>query len=223
MKMLSLLVACALLSTSAARAEQPLKNKVARATEVLDSLLGGKDRPPPQLLSATSCVLVVPRIIKGAFGFGGRRGKGVVSCRNDDSWSALAFVKITAVSFGFQLGGQSTDLVLLVINDRSMRSLLKSKFTIGVDASVTAGPRSAEVQASTDIRLDAEIYSYSSSKGLFAGAALDGARVTLLRGQIAEYYDAYVRPEDILFGSVAVDLPAEARRFREALQTGFRQ
>ena len=218
MKMLlSLLVACSLLSISPAKAAQPLRDKVARATEVLEKLLTGEDRPPPQLLSATSCVMVVPRIIKGAIGFGGRRGKGVVSCRNGNSWSPLAFVKITGGSFGLQIGGQSTDLVLLVVDDRSMRSLLKSKFTIGADASATAGPRSAEVQASTDIRLDAEIYSYSSSKGLFAGAALDGAKVSLLRGQLADYYNAYLRPEDILFGSVEVELPAEARRFREAL------
>lgn len=217
MKVLSLLVVCSVLSLSAAEAAAPLRDKVARATEVLEKLLNGEDRPPAQLLSATSCVLVVPRIIKGAFGFGGRRGKGVVSCRNENAWSPLAFVKITGGSFGLQIGGQSTDLVLLVVDDRSMRSLLKSKFTIGVDASVTAGPRSAEVQASTDIRLDAEIYSYSTSKGLFAGAALDGARVSLLRGQIADYYDAYLRPEDILFGNADVDLPSEARRFREAL------
>ena len=167
--------------------------------------------------------MVVPRVIKGAFGFGGRRGKGVVSCRNDNAWSPLAFVKITGGSFGFQIGGQSTDLVLLIIDDRSMRSLLKSKFTIGVDASATAGPRSAEAQAATDIRLDAEIYGYSSSKGLFAGAALDGTGVTLLRPQLNDYYKAYLRPEDVLFGSVEVDLPPEARRFREALQAGFRQ
>ena len=202
-----------LVAPSLAAARTP-HQRVSAATEVLESLLQGADRPPSHLLDATTCLLVVPRLIKGALGFGGRRGKGVIACRSQGGgWNPPAFVKISGASFGFQIGGQSTELVLLIVNERSVRSLLKSKFTIGVDASLAAGPRSYQALASTDIRLDAEIYSYATSKGLFVGAAVEGARVALDRKSIAAFYDSYLRPEDILFGRTDVTVPPEGRSF----------
>ena len=214
---LILVALCATLTTPAMAAAAPAET-VLRATEVLTSLLAGDSRPPRQLLDATSCIAVIPRVIKGAFVIGGRRGNGVISCRHEGRWTPHAFLKLSGVSFGLQIGGQSTDIVLLIVNERSVRSLLKSKFTLGADASVAAGPNSLDVQATTDSRLDAEIYSYVTSKGLFAGASIDGARLALNRKLIADYYGAYVRPEDILFGAAPeITIPAEARRYREIL------
>ncbi len=195
-----------------------MRGKVARATEILEELLTGENSPPSELLTATSCVIVVPNLVKGAFGIGARRGYGVLSCRLGESeWSPPAFMKITGVSFGLQIGGQAIDLVLLVVDDTSLRKLLGSKFTIGVDASIAAGPRSRQVGTSTDYRFDAEIYSYATSRGLFAGAAVDGARLSLYRKPIPDYYGAYVRPEDILFGETELRLPVEASVFLATL------
>ena len=204
--------------TIPAMAAAPPGETVLRATEVLTTLLDGDSRPPRQLLEETSCIAVIPRVIKGAFVFGGRRGNGIISCRHDGGWTAHAFLTLSGASVGFQIGGESTDIVLLIVNERSVRSLLKSKFTLGVDASVAAGPNSLDVQATTDSRLDAEIYSYATSKGLFAGAALDGARLALNRKPISDYYSAYVRPEDILFGAAPeITIPTEAQKYREML------
>jgi lipid-binding SYLF domain-containing protein len=211
------LALCAAL-TIPAMATAPPAETVARATEALTTLLEGDSRPPRQLLDTTFCIAVIPRVIKGAFVVGGRRGSGVISCRHEGGWTPHAFLKLTGASFGLQIGGESTDVVLLIVNERSVRSLLKSKFTIGADASVAVGPNSLDVQATTDSRFDAEIYNYATSKGLFAGAAIDGARLALNRKPIADYYSAYVRPEDILFGAPPeLTIPTEAQSYRDLL------
>jgi len=127
------------------------------------------------------------------------------------------FLEVSGASIGLQIGGQSTDLVILVIDRSSIDSLLRSKFTIGADAGVAAGPRSRQVDAATDVRLDAEMYTYAQSKGLFAGAAVEGARLSLDRKAISKYYGVYLRPEDILFGDAEVRVPASGVRFRERL------
>ena len=119
------LALCAALTIPATAAAPPAET-VLRATEVLATLLDGDSRPPRQLLDATACIAVIPRVIKGAFVFGGRRGNGVISCRHDGDWTPHAFLRLTGASFGLQIGGQSTDVVLLIVNERSIRSLLKS-------------------------------------------------------------------------------------------------
>ena len=215
-RLIGLTVAVAL--TVPAMGAAPPGETVLRAMEALTALLDGDSRPPPQLLEETTCIAVIPHVIKGAFVLGGRRGNGIISCRHDGGWTPHAFLTLSGASVGFQIGGESTDIVLLIVNERSVRSLLKSKFTLGADASVAAGPNSLDVQAATDARFDAEIYSYATSKGLFAGAAIDGARLALNRKPISDYYGAYVRPEDILFGDAPeISVPAEARRYLEIL------
>ena len=122
-------------------------------------------------------IAVIPGVIKGAFGWGARYGQGVVSCRNKVGvWSPPAFLRLTGGSFGFQIGAEKSDLVLFFMSERGAKSLLESKFTLGGQLSVAAGPVGRTGEASTDLKFDAEIYSYAKSKGLFAGISLEGAR-----------------------------------------------
>ena len=136
-RLIGLTLAVAL--TVPAMGAAPPGETVLRAMEALTALLDGDSRPPPQLLEATTCIAVIPHVIKGAFVLGGRRGNGIISCRHDGGWTPHAFLTLSGTSVGFQIGGESTDIVLLIVNERSVRSLLKSKFTLGADASVAAG------------------------------------------------------------------------------------
>jgi len=134
---------------------------------------------PEDLMERAKGIAVIPHVIKGAFGIGGRYGKGLMAQRlADGKWSAPAYVEIGGGSFGLQLGVEATDLVLVFMNDEGVRSLLKGKVTLGADASVAAGPVGRKASASTDVLMDAAILSYSRSKGLFAGVSLDGAALT---------------------------------------------
>ena len=122
-------------------ARMPLDEKVRLATQVYQELFEVPDREVPRdLLKASKCIAIIPDVIKGAFGWGGRHGRGVLTCRSDEGWSAPIFVTLSGGSFGLQIGAQSTDIVLFIVNERSVRSLLKSKFTLGGDLSVAAGP-----------------------------------------------------------------------------------
>ncbi|MDX1383469.1 MAG: lipid-binding SYLF domain-containing protein [Thermoanaerobaculia bacterium] len=198
-------------------ADSEADDKLRRATVVFEELL--KESPPPQeLLDRSACIAVIPRVIEGAFGLGGSHGKGVMSCRRPDGeWSPPAFLRSSAGSVGFQIGFESTDLVLLIVDDRSARSLMRSKFTLGADAKVAAGPADAGANATTDARLDAEIYSYANSTGFFAGAALSGAKLKIQRKEISRYYPEHPVPEDLLFGSAEVELSSAAQRFVDVL------
>jgi lipid-binding SYLF domain-containing protein len=196
----------------------PLDEKIRLATEVYLELLEVEEREVPQaLLDEASCVAVIPGVIKGAFGWGGRHGRGVLSCRNNGSWSAPVFVTLSGGSFGLQIGAQSTDVVLFIVKERSVRSLLRSKFTLGGDLSVAAGPVGRSAELGTDIRLRAEIYSYAKSRGLFAGVSVEGARLAPHRKSIDKYYGRSLSAEEILFGSAIDELPAESRDLIEAL------
>src|SRR5262249_54977088 len=133
---------------------------------------------PRDLLDKAKCVVVIPGVKKGAIGIGARLGWGAATCRTDDGigpWSAPLMVSLKGGSFGFQIGGESTDFVLLVMNQKGMNSLLKSKFTLGADAAIAAGPVGRNAEAATDVLLNAEILSYSRSRGIFAGVSLEGA------------------------------------------------
>lgn len=149
------------------------------AAEILGDLARTPDKGIPRsLLDRAYGIAVFPHVIKGAFIVGGRWGKGIVSIREPGGgWSAPAYVDIAGGSFGFQIGGQSTDLVLVFTSRKGVDSLLRSKVKLGADASVAAGPVGRAAEASTDVALKAEVYAYSRSKGLFAGIALDGAVV----------------------------------------------
>lgn len=215
---LTLTLAAALLSGPLA-AHDKLTRKVESAREVYEELLDTPDRVVPRtLLREARCVAVIPSLLKGAFGVGGRHGRGLVSCRGQaGSWSPPAFVKLSGGSFGLQVGFEATDLVLFFMTERGSKSLLRSEFTLGGDISVAAGPLGRTTGASTDIKLKAEIYAYAKSKGLFAGISLEGARLAVDEKAIRRYYGEWLDPEALLFSHQAPSLPAEARAFVQAL------
>lgn len=196
----------------AASSRDDLQARVDAAKVVLDQIMAAQDKSiPMNILQQATCVGVVPGMIKGAFVFGGQYGQGVVTCRTGHGWSAPVFIRMAGGSFGFQIGGQSTDLVLVAVNDRGFQDLLKSKFKIGGDASAAAGPVGRAGQAATDWKLNAELLSYSRAKGLFAGVDLDGTSVTQNSEDTELYYGQPHTFQDILKGNV--DVPPGAVAF----------
>jgi len=153
--------------------------RVKDAGEVLKEILNIPDDIPQDLLDKAECIVVLPSVKKGAFGIGGSYGRGVMVCRGGQhytgKWGAPALYALEGVSIGFQLGGQATDFVLLVMNPKGATSLLSSKVKLGADASAAAGPKGRTAEGATDIVMNAEILSYSRNKGLFAGVSLEGS------------------------------------------------
>jgi lipid-binding SYLF domain-containing protein len=189
----------------AASTREDLQDRIDSARVVLDQIMGAKDRTvPSDILKSATCVAVVPSMIKGAFLVGAQYGQGVVTCRTGHGWSAPVFIRMAGGSFGFQIGGQATDLVLIAVNDRGFQDLLQDKFKIGGDASAAAGPVGRAGQASTDWKMSAELLSYSRAKGLFAGIDLDGTSVSQNRDDTELYYGEPHRFESILHGDVPV-------------------
>lgn len=173
-----------------------------KSATVFKEIMGAPDKAIPKgVLDKAVCIAVFPGVIKaGVLGLGGRGGRGVASCRTKTGWSSPAFFNMKGGSLGPQIGVQSTDFVFLFMNDRGMTSLLKSKFEVGGDASVAAGPVGRQAGASTDLRLNAEILSYSRSKGLFAGLELKGAVITLDESDMEAIYGKEVTGETVLKG-----------------------
>jgi len=210
------LAAPALAADANARLDQRLRD----ATAVYHELLSTPDRGVPErLLRDSRCIAVIPHVVKGAIVYGGRYGTGVMSCRDaQGTWSPPCFVSITGGSWGLQIGAESSDLVLFFMSERGARSLMSSsKITLGGKASVAAGPLGRSGEASTDLKLDAEIYTYAKSKGLFAGLSVEGARLAADAKSNARYYGQPVTVEQLLFGQKAPVIPAEADSFRLAL------
>ena len=173
---------------------------------------------PRDLLANAKAIAVFPKVINAAIGFGGRHGKGVVTVRGaDGKWSPPALFDITGGSWGFQIGAQSTELVLFFMTDGSVKSLVESKFTLGGKAGLAAGPMGRSAEAATDLQLNAEIYSYAKSKGLFAGISLEGAKMSADEGNNIHFYGAAVTTEDILFNGKASKVPESAQSFMAAL------
>jgi lipid-binding SYLF domain-containing protein len=202
---------CFLLPSSmfAGSSRETLQDRLDAAKIVLDQIMGANDRGVPlNILQQATCVAVVPGMIKGAFVFGGQYGQGVVTCRTGRGWSAPVFIRMAGGSFGFQIGGQATDLVLIAVNDRGFQDLLKNKFKIGGDASAAAGPVGRTGQAATDWKMNAELLTYSRAKGLFAGIDLDGTSVSQNRDDTATFYGTSEPFEKVLRGDVAVPEPA---------------
>ena len=207
----------ALVLVAAPALAQTLDDRIALSTQVLRDLLS-EAAPPQHLLRETTCVAVLPHVVQAAVGVGGRHGKGVMSCRREGGdWSPPAFIKMSGGSLGLQLGAEASDIVLFIVDERSARSLLRSKFTIGADAKAAAGPRSVGNSATTDARLDAEIYSYATSKGFFAGESLGGAKLKLSRKDVSNYYPERPLPDDLLFGRADVTVSPAAAGFQAAL------
>src|SRR5450432_4526325 len=155
------------------------EDRVKDAGTVLKEILNIPDAIPQDLLDKAECLIILPSVKKGAFGVGGSYGRGVMVCRSGEhykgKWGAPALYALEGVSIGFQLGGQATDFVLLVMNPKGARSLLSSKVKLGADASAAAGPKGRTAEGATDIVMTAEILSYSRNKGLFAGVSLEGS------------------------------------------------
>jgi lipid-binding SYLF domain-containing protein len=179
-KIVVCLVAVLFLSMSASAAnDEREEDRVKDAGEVLKEILNIPDDIPQDLLDKAECVVVLPSVKKGAFGIGGSYGRGVMICRSGEhykgKWGAPALYALEGVSIGFQLGGQATDFVLLIMNPRGAESLLYSKVKLGADASAAAGPKGRTAEGATDIVMRAEILSYSRNRGLFAGVSLEGS------------------------------------------------
>jgi lipid-binding SYLF domain-containing protein len=210
-------------SVAGAKDEQvKYSDRVTEAKDVFTELMSGKDRSVPrELMENAKCVVVIPDMMKGALGFGARWGSGVMSCRDGQGgWTAPVFVSLKGGSWGLQIGAQKTDLVLFLMSERGARSLVtKSKFTLGGNATVAAGPLGRSGEASTDVRLKAEIYSYARSKGLFAGISLEGSSLTLSKDANATYYGKPVSADEVLFGHHSPAMPPEAKAFVAVLPT----
>ncbi|MGA2264308.1 MAG: lipid-binding SYLF domain-containing protein [Acidobacteriota bacterium] len=195
-------------------------DRVVRSAITLKEILNTPDKSVPQdLLDRCACVVVIPGMVKGAFVFGANYGKGVISCRTENGagpWSAPSMVLMSGGSFGFQIGAQATDLVLVIMNLSGMDSLLDSKFTLGGDASVAAGPVGRNVAAKTDVLMGAKILAYSRSKGVFAGLSLNGEVVRADQDAIFVLYKKRLTPREILFHPMA-GIPKDAQIFVDEL------
>jgi len=171
---------------------------------VMKEVMATPDKAIPQeLLESSQCVVIVPGMKKAAFIIGGKYGKGFLLCRqaSGNGWSAPAAIMVEGGSFGFQIGGSETDVVMLVMNKRGVDKLLSSKFTLGADASVAAGPVGRTSSANTDLQMHAEILSYSRARGLFAGIALDGATLRPDEGTNKDLYGSEVTNREIVTGT----------------------
>ena len=188
---------------------------------VLGEVMGAPDEAiPDELLARAECVAVVPAVKKAALGFGGRFGRGAVSCRTGEKgggpWGPPSMLTVGGGSFGLQLGGQSSDVVMLVMNRKGIDYLIKNKFTLGGDASAAAGPKGRSAAASTDLMMRAEILTYARTRGLFAGVSLDGAVVKPDNDANKRVYGRSVEAKKLLTqGGIAT--PAAAAPFIQAL------
>jgi len=182
-----------------------------KAAQVFREIMNTPDKGIPQdLLDSAKCIAIIPGDVKFAFVFGGSYGRGVATCRTEHGWSAPMFVAIDGGSVGYQIGGSSTDIVMLFMNDHALQSLLSDKFKLGADASVAAGPVGRSAAAGTDLKLSAEILSYSRAKGVFAGVSLDGAVMQADKSGDKAMYGDDVNRHEILDGKVAVPESAQA-------------
>ena len=181
---------------------------------VIKEVMDIPDGIPEDLINKAECVIIYPSVLKAAFGVGGSYGRGAMTCRTGEHytgpWSAPSMMALEGGSIGFQIGGQATDFVLLVMNPRGAHSILKSKVKLGGDASVAAGPKGRTAAASTDVTLRAEVLSYSRSRGLFLGVSLEGSTVRPDNDANLRVYEKKLSAEEIIFkGAVAVPPPAQ--------------
>ncbi len=214
MKKIFLLMAVMVLVGLPAFAQKDENNRIENAGKVMVEILNVPDNIPEDLLDKAECVIVLPSVIKFAIGFGGSYGRGVMTCRSGKEfsgpWSAPSMMALEGGSFGFQLGGQATDFVLLVMNQRGASSILTSQVKLGGDVAAAAGPKGRDAAASTDVTMRAEILSYSRSRGLFAGISLEGSTLRPDNDGNERLYGKGVTAKDIVINS-AIHAPASAR------------
>jgi lipid-binding SYLF domain-containing protein len=218
MKKTLLVVVFGLMATAAWAAgdRDKLVGRVAAAGTIMDEIMAAPDSSiPGEVLESAHCVAIVPSMLKGGFVVGGSYGKGVATCRTDAGWSAPAFFMVGGGSVGLQIGGEAVDLVMLVMNEKGMRNLLSSKFKLGADASVAAGPVGRHAEAATDWKMRAEVLTYSRARGLFAGISLNGAAVRQDKSDTRDFYGRMVPFRTILTGKITP--PADAGPFLTAV------
>src|SRR5713101_9042479 len=213
MKTLSaLFLVCALVLPAVAADNQKEEDRVKEAGVVLKEILDIPDDIPQDLLDKAECLIILPSVKKGAFGIGGSYGRGVMICRGGEHytgpWGPPAMYALEGINIGFQLGGQATDFVLLVMNPKGARSLLGSKVKLGADASAAAGPKGRTAEGATDVVMSAEILSYSRSKGLFAGVSLEGSTLRSDGSANEKLYKQQLSAKDIIRGGKVKAPPA---------------
>ena len=211
---------CSLLvgvSWSADKEQSDITKRIENSAKVLDEIMAVKDKAiPDKVMKDAKCIAVIPSMVKIAVGFGGNHGKGAATCRTENGWSAPAPITITGGSWGLQLGGQAIDLVMVVMNEQGMDHLLSSKFKLGADASAAAGPVGRDAGAETDIKMRAEVLTYSRARGLFAGIDLNGAALTQDKDETRLLYGKFAPFSDILSGKV--EPTASSRPFLVAVR-----
>ncbi|HEX4544879.1 MAG TPA: lipid-binding SYLF domain-containing protein [Candidatus Acidoferrum sp.] len=212
-RMISSLVAFALIALPLTAADDKKEtDRLENCGTVLKEILDIPDDIPQDLIDKAECVIVYPSVLKAAFVIGGSYGRGAMTCRTGEHftgpWSAPTMMALEGGSVGFQIGGQATDFVLLVLNPRGARSILKSKVKLGADASAAAGPKGRDASASTDTTLRAEVLTYSRARGLFAGISLEGSTVRPDNDANKRVYGKAVEAQDIVFKGVVAVPPA---------------
>ena len=221
MKKSALLTLCLLSASLLFAADEQTKpskanDRVQAAADVLNEIQSAPDSGIPQeILGRSQCVAVVPSMLKGGFVVGAKYGRGLASCRTAKGWSAPAFFMITGGSFGFQIGGQAVDLVMLIMNNDGMQHLLTSRVALGADASVAAGPVGRHAEGNTDWKMRAQVLTYSRTRGVFAGVSLNGAMMKQDKESTREFYGHMVTFKAALTGEV--EPPSGAYPFLSSL------
>jgi lipid-binding SYLF domain-containing protein len=212
---------CIVLAASAVHAANKEQRRLENSGTVMQEVMGVPDNIPRELLEKAECVIVFPSVLKAAFIVGGDYGRGAMVCRTGEHfngpWGSPAMYALEGGSVGFQLGGQATDLVLLVMNERGATAILDSKVKLGADASAAAGPKGRDASADTDATLRAEILSYSRSRGLFAGISLEGSSLRPDNDASADVYGRKITAREIVMGHKA-SIPASGRHLVRVLQ-----
>lgn len=216
---IAFIVLSILVNPAPARADKET-DRLENAGMVMKEIIDIPDDIPQSLLDKASCVIVIPSVLKAAFIIGGSYGRGAMTCRSGDDfngpWGAPTMIALEGGSLGFQLGGQATDFVLLVMNGRGASAILSSKVKLGADAAAAAGPKGRDAQADTDVTLRAEVLTYSRSRGLFAGVSLEGSTLRPDNEGNQKLYGKKLEAKDIVLHN-AVTVPASAKLLIDTL------
>jgi SH3 domain-containing YSC84-like protein 1 len=215
-KILSYLLAASLVCPPLLADDSKESGRLENCGVVIQEIMDIPDDIPQDLIDKSTCIIVYPSVVKAAFIFGASYGRGAMTCRSGEHfngpWSAPTMMALEGGSFGLQIGGQATDFVLLIMNDRGANSVLSSKVKLGADASAAAGPKGRNAEASTDVTLRAEILSYSRARGLFAGISLAGSTVRPDNTANTRLYKKSISPQEVVFKG-AVPVPTAAQKF----------
>ena len=211
-RILSSVLALALVTPALLANDKKEQDRLENCGLVIQEIMDIPDDIPQDLIDKADCIIVYPSVLKGAFIFGGSYGRGAMTCRSGENftgpWSAPTMMALEGGSFGFQIGGQATDFVLLVMNERGAKAILTSKVKLGADASAAAGPVGRTAEAATDVVMSAEILSYSRAKGLFAGVSLEGSTLRSDGSANEKLYGQKLSAKDIIRGGKVKAPPA---------------